>query len=757
MFETFGRFLFRRRRWVLAAAAMFVAVAAVWGTGVFGSLRSAGFDDPDSESARAAKRAEQAFGRDEADVVVLYASPDLKVDDQAFRAAAEGTLVQLPKQHVGKVTTYWDTKAPPLVSADRHTTYAVLELAGADEEAREESLAAIRDDLAAPGLDTKVGGTVVVNSDINTQISEDIKRAEILSMPALLVLLVIVFGALAAAGMPLVVGGLAILGAFTALRLITLVTDVSVFAVNIVTMLGLGLAIDYALFMVTRFREELAVRRDGPTRVEDALARTVATAGRTVAFSGLTVAISLCGLLLFPQMFLRSMGFGGIAAVLVALVAALTVLPALLAVLGTRVNALAVPLLQGKGRRRRPSDGQRGAWHSVARSVMRRPVVYAVGIVTVLVALGLPFRNVVFGGIDARALPAGAESRVASDVVDREFPRNPATAINVVVDGASRVELPAYTERLGALPGVTAADVTGTAGDVSRIAIQYEADPISPAARDLVENVRETPGPQGADVLVGGQSAVLVDLLDSIGSTLPLMAVFVGLVTFVLLFLAFGSVVLPLKAMVMNLLSLTASFGALVWIFQDGNLSGPLGFTSTGTVEATQPILLLAVVFGLSMDYEVFMLSRVREQWDRTRDNTASVATGLQRTGGIITSAALLMVVVIGAFSTSGITFIKMLGIGMIVAIVVDATVVRALLVPAAMRLLGKHNWWAPAPLARFWDRYGHREESAPVPVVAAGPAKPTGPATPAGPVSPASAAAQARPEPASRPMVPVG
>jgi RND superfamily putative drug exporter len=708
MFESLGRFLFRRRRWVLSAAGLFVAVAAIWGTGVFGSLRSGGFDDPDSESARAAARAEEVFGRHEADVVVLYSSPDLTVDDPAFQRAAEGALAALPGRYVTEVTTYWDTKAPPLVSADRHSTYAVLELAGADEEAQDEAYLEVKDELAAPGLTTRLGGTAAVRSDINTQVGEDIARAEGLSTPLLLVLLLVVFGALAAAGMPLVVGALAILGAFTALRVITLMTDVSVFAINIVTMLGLGLAIDYALFIVSRFREELAQRPPGRRSVEDALARTLATAGRTVAFSGLTVAISLSGLLLFPQMFLRSMGFGGIAAVLIAMVAALTVLPALLAVLGPRVNSLSIPWL-----RLRPAAGagSSGTWYRVAHSVMRRPVLYVVAIVVALVALGLPFRNVVFGGVDARALPAGTESRQVTETLDREFTRNATTAVDVIVDGATAGDLPAYTAKLEALPGVTGVEVTGTAAGASQIAVRYDADPISAEARDLVSDVRDVDPPAGARALVGGQSAELVDLLGSIGRTLPWMAAFVGLVTLVLLFLAFGSVVLPIKAIAMNLLSLSASFGALVWIFQEGHLSGWLGFTPTGTVEATQPILMLALAFGLSMDYEVFLLSRVREEWDRTGDNTAAVAAGLQRTGGIITSAALLLIVVIGAFSTSGITFIKMIGVGMIIAILIDATVVRALLVPATMRLLGRYNWWAPGPLARFWERYGHREE----------------------------------------------
>jgi RND superfamily putative drug exporter len=709
MFEPLGRLVFRRRRLVLAGAGVFVVVAALWGTGVFGSLGGGGFEDPNSESARATQQATRVFGRHRADVVVLYSSPTLTVDDAAFRASAQRTLGALPDRYVAKTTSYWTTGAPQLVSADRHATYAVLELAGADGDAREEALAAVRDELPAPGLSTRVGGETAIDHDIDSQVAEDIGRAESLSMPLLLVLLVVVFGALAAASMPLVVGALAILGAFTALRLLTLVTDVSVFAINLVTMLGLGLAIDYALFVVSRFREELATQPPGPKGVEEALVRTVATAGRTVAFSGLIVAIALAGLLWFPQMFLRSMGFGGIAAVLVAMVAALTVLPALLGVLGPRVNALPVPW-----RRRRQGRATGGGWARVARSVMRRPLAYVAVIVVGLVALALPFRNVEFGGVDDRALPADTQSRQVSEALDRDFTRNATTTITVVISGPDTAGLRGYVERLRGLPGVTAAQLTQTSRHTSRIGVAYDADPISSQARQLVTDVRAVDPPEGSRVLVGGDTAELVDLLSSLRRTLPWTAAFVGLVTLVLLFLAFGSVLLPLKAIVMNLLSLGASFGALVWVFQQGHLSGLLGFTPTGTIEATQPILMLAIAFGLSMDYEVFLLSRVREQYDRTGDNPSAVASGLQRTGAIITSAALLLVVVIGAFSTSGITFIKMIGVGMIIAILLDATVVRALLVPATMRLLGRSNWWAPGPLARFWHRHGHHQPPTP-------------------------------------------
>jgi RND superfamily putative drug exporter len=715
MFEALGRGTYRRRWWVIGAAVAFLSFAGMWGTGVFASLTGAGFDDPASDSYRAAQRAAAELGRNDADVLVLYRSAERTVDDPAFRQAVTSTLAALPADVVERSTSYYDNPsaggggAAPLVSADRHSTYAVLVLRG-DEEQRTDGLEAIEDSLAAPGLETQVGGGVTVGRDIEERISADIARAETLSMPVLLVLLVVIFGSVVAAGLPLAIGVTAILGAFTALRAFSLVTDVSVFAVNVITILGLGLAIDYGLFMVSRFREELS----RGLNTEQAVVRTMATAGRTVAVSGLTVAIALAGLLIFPQVFLRSMGFGGMAAVLVAMVAALTLLPALLAVLGHRVNALPV-----RRRSRTRSVTGSGAWARLAHSVMRRPVVYAVSVIVVLLALGLPFLRVTFGGIDTRALPAGTESRVVAETLDRDFTANAGSPIEAVVtlpagveSAAGQAALRSWVESARSVDGVTSAAVTGAAGDTARVELGLAGDPISGAARDLVHRLRDLPPPAGGSVLVGGSSAELVDLLASIGGRLPWMALIVAGTSFVLLFLAFGSVVLPIKALLMNVLSLSASFGAIVWIFQDGHLSGLLGFTPTGTLEATQPILVLAIVFGLSMDYEVFLMSRIREQYELTGDNAAAVATGLQRTGGIITSAALLLTVVIGAFSLSGITFIKLIGVAMIIAIAVDATVVRALLVPATMRLLGRANWWAPAPLRRLHDRVGFREPS---------------------------------------------
>jgi trehalose monomycolate/heme transporter len=752
MFEAWGRVIYRRRRLVLLAGVVAMAGAAVWGTGVFSSLQaSGGFTAPGSQSERASNIATKAFGRDTADVVVLYHSATMTVADPAYRRAVTSTLAALPRDKVLSVATYWTTRSPQFAGGGGHETYAVLRLAGGGDAAQIKAYQAISGKLGAPGLTEVAGGQIPTEQAINSQVKSDIGRAEGLSMPALLILMLLIFGSLAAASLPLAIGGAAILGSFAALRLLTLVTSVSVYSINITTILGLGLAIDYGLFMVARFRDELSAQPD----TETALARTVATAGRTVAVSGVTVALALASLMLFPEMFLRSMGYGGVATVMVDMLAALTIMPALLAVLGPRVNALRVRRsvrrasfgrgggagasgargggagasgARGGGAGASGARGggagasvpdSAGAWYRIARSVMRRPLVYIAVIVIALLALGAPFRSITWGGTDARALPSGSAPRVVAEALARDFPVNATTPIEAVVRfggpvsaPAERAALAAYATRLAHVPGILGAQVTGAAGDVAKVDMRFTANAESSAARALVTQVRAVPVPAGAQVYVGGTTAELVDQLGSLGATLPWMALMVAATTFVLLFLGFGSVVLPVKAIVMNMLSLTAAFGAIVWIFQEGHLSGLLHFTPTGTIAPTMPVLMLAIIFGLSMDYEVFLLSRIRERYDVTGDNAASVAGGLQRTGGIITSLALLLVVVVGAFSTSGITFIKLMGVGMIIALVVDATIIRVLLVPATMRLLGPVNWWAPRPLRRFYARYGIREDS---------------------------------------------
>ena len=703
MFETWGRLVHRRRKLILWLSLAAVLFFGVWGTGVFGAVTTAGgFDTPGSDSHRAAQLIEDGFGRSEPDVVVLYSGRD--VDDPAVKDAVTSSLAALPEDAVVSSATYWSTGSPQFVSEDGNSTYAILNLAGETPQDRADTFTELEAGLRdAQGLEVRLGGQVVIEDAINSRVSSDIAFAETISMPVLLVLLLVIFGGLVAASLPLVIGGVAILGSFTALHAMTYFTDVSTFSISITTFLGMGLAIDYGLFMVWRFREELA-RSDGD--VETAVARTMATAGRTVTVSGVTVAVSLAGLLLFDQLFLRSMGMGGVATVLVAMLAAVVVLPALLAVLGPKVRS--------RKAKRTGQAGQAGGerWKRIAQAVMRRPVVVSLSVVALLLVLGAPFLRINWGGVDTRVLPEGTESRVVAEALAADFQISAVSPVEIAVKGAPAER---YLAELTKVEGVTGGTVVGTAGDLTRIRLTYDGDPYSPEVRELVREVRDVPAP--GETYVGGATAVLEDQLGSLGDNLVPLVLFVGVATFILLFLAFGSVVLPLKAILMNVLSLAATFGAIVWIFQDGHFSGLLDFTVTGDIAPAMPILMLAMLFGISMDYEVFLLSRVREQYDLTGDNTEAVAAGLQRTGSIITSAALLFVVVVGAFATSGITFMKLTGVGMFIAVVVDATIIRVLLVPATMRLLGSANWWAPGPLKRLYARYGIREEDEPASV----------------------------------------
>jgi uncharacterized membrane protein YdfJ with MMPL/SSD domain len=722
--QTWGSLVARRAWTVLITGLVLVAAAAVFGLGVFGSLSSGGFDNPASESARSAVLEHATFPGHDADLVVIYSSASMKVSDPAFRESVSNVIRGMPKGSIQRVTSWYQTSSPTLVSKDQHATRVIIALSGTSQGEKSARYDQVRTHLDALGLTTNVGGQSAVFRDVNSTVSRDIARAEVISMPIVILLCLIFFGSVVSALMPAFVGAVAIFGAFALVRGITMATDVSVFSINVITLLGMGLAIDYGLFVVSRFREELA-KAPGTERVDVnvAIAATMVTAGRTVLFSGLIVAASLASLLIFPQSFLRSMGYGGVAAVLVAMVAALTLLPALLTVLGSRIEGGRMPWRRGS---RAPTGGDEdargdlthapGAWARLAHSVMRRPVAYLLVIVVALMALGGPFLSARWGSVGEQALPASAPSRIASELGNREFGGQTSSA-DIVVQGASRSQLDAYISRLGKFGGVQSARLVDQgatsrsgAGATSLVQVSWLGTSQTEQSQQLVRGLRGVDPGTGANALVGGLSATTVDLIDSIGAHLPWMGALVVAVMFALLFVAFGSLVLPLKAVVMNVVSLGASFGVVTWIFQDGHLSGLLGFTAPGYLDVTQPILMLAIIFGLSMDYEVFLLSRVREEWDLTGDNTTAVANGLQHSGRIITSAALLLAVVIGAFATSGILLMKMIGIGMLVAVLIDATVVRALLVPATMRLLGTANWWAPGPLRRWWERHGLRE-----------------------------------------------
>ncbi|BCL16256.1 MMPL family transporter [Micromonospora sagamiensis] len=704
MFAWWGRVVVRLRWAVLAAALALVAVGATWGAAVFDQLTGGGFDDPASESSRAVVRITEELGPQGADVIVLFSSDTTTVDQPAFRDPVAATLARLRGHaEVSQVTSWYETQAPTLVSDDRRATYALVQLRATDVDDKTAAYGDLVPVFDTPGVRTETGGTVPFNHVANEQTTEDITKAEILSMPVLLVLLILIFRGLVAAMTPLLIGGLAILGAFIAVRLLNMVTEVSIFAINVITLIGLGMAIDYALFVVSRFREELDAGRD----VGSAISRTMATAGRTVLVSGVIIALAMSSLLIFPMAFLRSMALGGVAAVLIAMLASLTVLPALLVVLGPRINALRVPL--PKRRRAQPAVTG-GAWARIARSVMRRPVPYLLGVLAVLAVLAVPSLRMEFGGFDERVLPAGSEPRVVADRISEDFPGGTVAPIDVLVSGAPVEQVQPFADRVAGVEGITGVTVAANRGTSTLLSVTYTGEPTGDVAQDAVRAIRELPAPDGAEVLVSGRPAADYDLLESLSAGLPWMALLMAAATLIVLFLAFGSVVLPIKAVLMNLVSIGASFGVVVWIFQDGHFADALGFTPTGFVEPSNPIFMLAVLFGLATDYEVFLLSRVREEWDRSGDNTASVAAGLQYTGRIITAAALLLIVVVAGFATGGMAYIKLVGIGMIVAIVVDATLVRALLVPASMRLLGRWNWWAPGPLGRVYRRYGIRE-----------------------------------------------
>ncbi|QVQ52418.1 MMPL family transporter [Spiractinospora alimapuensis] len=723
MFTHLGRFTHRRRWWVIAGSAVFAVLAAVWGTGLFTQVSDGGFVDPDAESTRADELITDELDTATPDVVVIYRDAggtprdgDVIAEDGAFAEAVTDQLDALPSAPVEDVTHFWDMDPEDLtryalISDDGRATYAAITLRGSGEEERTESYAELvghledqRDALADADVTVRIGGAAAMMSEMSEQAERDVIVAELVSLPLLLLFLVIIFGGLVAASMPLLLAVLAILGSLTALHALALVTDISVFAVNVATILGLGLAIDYGLFIVSRFREELARRGS----VEEALPVTVATAGRTVAFSGVAVLIAFCGLLFFPQAIMRSIGLGGIAVVLFDMVAALVVLPAILAVVGHRVNALRIPGL----RRRRARESETGGWHRLARTVMRRPFVSLILVAVVLATFGAPLLGLKPGITDQRYLPPDDDTRVVAEMMDEDFPGGTGTIDVVVTGDVSDDALEDYAERLDSLEAAAQVDLRSPAnGDVAHLVVSFTGEIDDDETTALVTEVRETTPPEGADeVLAGGMAAASVDNLDAILEALPWTILVVVSATLVFLFMAFGSVILPVKAVLMGVLSLAASLGVVVWGFQEGALATLLGFDAVGTTDPTYLVIIVVAAFGLAMDYELFLLSRVREEYLATGDNTQSVAVGLQRTGHIITSAALLLVIVLVSMGTSAIVFLKIMGIGLAAAIVIDATLVRAILVPAAMRLMGRANWWLPGWLRWLHDRIGVTE-----------------------------------------------
>jgi RND superfamily putative drug exporter len=725
MLRRLGRFTVRRRRWVLVTTLVGVVVAGAFGGGVFDRLSGGGFNDPGAESSRATAQLEESFDTGDVNLVLLVTAKEGSVDDRVI--TAEGTRLSeelASEPSIDQAYSYWNLgSAPPLRSDDGTQALVLATIAGDDDEV-DATVGDLSDRYTRENelVRVEAGGRAEVFRQVSSQVESDLKRAEAITFPLVLILLVFVFGSVAAAGLPLAVAAVSVVGTFFVLFLLTLATDVSIFSINLTTALGIGLGIDYSLFIVSRFREEM---RSG-LRPNEAVVRTVETAGRTVLFSAITVAISLCALLVFPMYFLRSFAYAGVAVVALACFGALLFLPALLAVIGTRIDRWTVL-------RHKPKDAGVGAWHRIATFVMRRPWPVAISIVGLLLLLGAPFLGARFGLPDDRVLPESASSRRIQDQIRSSFSSQEASALSVVAVAAGPAgperdtEIDDYAAELSSLAGVARVDAsTGSYLDGQQVApptaasARFEGangtwlavvpavEPISAKGERLVDELRSMPA--AFETIVAGPSAELVDTKASLIAKLPLAAAIIGLVTFALLFLMTGSILVPIKAIVLNLLSLTATFGAMVWIFQEGHLSDQLNFTATGTLDTSMPVLMFCIAFGLSMDYEVFLLSRIKEEHDRTGDNTASVAMGLERTGRIVTAAAAVLSVVFIAFATSGITFIKMFGVGMALAVVMDATLIRAALVPAFMRLAGEANWWAPPRLRQLYDRIGLHE-----------------------------------------------
>jgi len=760
LFSRWGAFVYRFRRPIALLTVVLAIGAAMVGSHVTDALTSGGWTDPHSESAAVSARLADEFGAGRGSIVAVFqgdAAADARSAD--FQESITASLARLAADPISDgVIGFAETRDQRFISTDGHSAYAVVRLTITDEQSANE-MTTIRALIDKPaGATLSLAGVGPFTEDQARQSEKELVQAEAVSAPFALLILLAVFASVIAAGLPLLVAALAIPTTLAGVFLVAQTTELSIYVQNVATMLGLALAIDYSLFMVSRFREEL---RGGRT-VAQAVEITVATSGKAVAFSGLAVAIGLSGLLLFQPAALRSFGIGGSIVVASSVFYALTFLPAVLGMLGPRVNALSLAGLFAAIRRRlgRPTAAQAAAartsrWAGVAHAVMARPFAFLLPAVAFLLLTGTPFLRLSQGIPNASTLPAGLESRDAAVALANDFQKgetspiailatvdgDPLSAANIArlvdfaakvdeVNGIDRVEgpfglvdprtgTPMTADQLAALYAAPATQLQPelaavrdqlkgayVRGSTVRLDAISPLDPVSPAGGEVIPGVRAV-RVDGVVSAVGGLAAEGHDFMVSQGNTVPLAVTVTLLASGLILFLLFGSVVIPLKAVVMTLLSITASFGALVWIFQEGNLSNVLGFTSPGFTVAGNPIIMFSVLFGLSMDYEVLLLSRIQEAYRRTGDNRASVAEGLARTAGVITGAALIMVTVFSAFALAESITIKSIGVGMAIAVLIDATIIRVLLVPAAMRLMGRWNWWAPGPLGRLADRLG--------------------------------------------------
>jgi uncharacterized membrane protein YdfJ with MMPL/SSD domain len=686
-------------------AVIFFVVAGALGGGVASKLAPYGADDPATESVKAQDRLE-ADGFRQASVIVLVQDIDpSSKPGQARISQIEDEVKGNPD--VASATSYVDTRSPSFVSKAGDATYIAVALKPTDDKEQQDAAKAIADDLdGQPGV--SVGGIALAQEQVNKQVEKDLRMAEMLAFPLLFLLSLIFFRSGVAALLPLMIGGLAIVGTFLLLRVANEVVDVSIFALNLTTGLGLGLAIDYSLFVVSRYREEIA--KTGPGL--PAMRRTMNTAGRTVLFSSLTVAAALASLMVFPQRFLYSMGLGGTLVALLAATIALTVLPAVLALLGNRVNAWAPRFLQRRAERD-ATVTESGFWYRLSHFIMRRPVGVATATAALLIVLGIPFWSLKFTSVDAQVLPESASARQVDDVMRAEFPPFRDTPNLLLVENATPRSLAAIQREVARVDGIGQVQPPQQLGNGDAVIQAYAKQSyIDDTSREAVKTIRDLPVPEGSQLLVGGAAAGFVDLQSSLISHGPIALAIVIVATLIVLFLMTGSLILPIKQLVMNALNLSAVFGILVFVFQDGRLEGLLDYRGQGALEQTMPILLFAVVFGLSTDYGVFLLSRIKEAHDSGIKSSEAVAVGLERTGRIVTAAALLFAIAIGAFATSQIIFIKENGIGTALAVLIDASLIRALLVPSLMELLGEWNWWAPKPLRRIHERFGLADTS---------------------------------------------
>lgn len=679
----------RRAKWLLVAAAVFGVVAVVLGGGVAKRLAPFGANDPHSESVLADQQLERA-GYRETDVVVLLRSDNPRAP--MGRSATERVTRLLHNDlEVASVTGFLTSRSPAFLARDGRATYLAVGLRATGDKARQDAAARIVT-LLARDRNVTVGGPALAERQINTQVERDLRTAELYAFPILFLLSLLFFRSLVAALLPLLVGGLAIVGAFLVLRIASSVGSISIFALNVATGLGLGLSIDYSLFIINRYREELARSGPGP----EAMRRTLATAGRTVAFSSITAG-ALASLLVFPQRFLYSMGIGGAAVVLVAAAVALMVLPALLMLLGERINALSPAFLARRAARdARPAET--GAWYRLAKLSGRVPVRTAVITAALLVALAVPAFGVHFTAADAQALPTSASARQVDDSLRSDFPPYRDTPITLAITGSANTatQVANHAARLSGVAAVTHARRLNS--DTYVVNVVSDSPPLSAPSLRLIQQLRALP----AGTHVTGTSAHFVDLKRSLEHHLPYALLLIAALTLIVLFAMTGSVILPLKQLLMNALGLAAMYGLLVSVFQYGHLQGALGYTSEGGLDPSLLLLLSATVFGLSTDYGVFVLSRIKEARDHGASDSDAIALGLERSGRIVTSAALLFAVAFGAFLTSKIIVTKELGFGTATAVLIDASIIRGLLVPALMHLLGRWNWWAPTLLRRL-------------------------------------------------------